>query len=502
MAKTALSTAFLFTLLALAGAAPSSAAIPCFDTAEVSLASTASYNANQGSPNPFDFDVSAQVTSPSGRRLLVPGFFDGNGAGGATGNIFKVRIYTDESGTWQWIVKSNVPGLSGRTGTFDVSTTRLAGVFSRGMVVENPQYPKSFMYQQGFPVFLAAKFLDAAAPNPIKYSHTMFSESLTDANRQALLSRHLGLKLNKINVYIANRGDYGGVSTTPWVGTAQANDKSRFDLARWKMYDQWVVKMRDAGVLTHLWLFADDSSFGNLPDADRQRLIKYTMARLSGYVNTMFVLALEWQEGWSTTEVASHANFIHQNNPWARLVSVHGTPGNFSFATAAWADYMDVQAGNSISYGNLYNSGVVNRALAPKPLIQEEHGMGQEDTLHRQRTWAAFTSGVAGIGTGGYIANLMRFLETGVRFERMNPDKTLVLSGGAYALAEKGTAYVFYLYNGGTAKVSLLGASGTFTAQWYDPRNGTFQAAGAAAGGTTPSFTAPAAGDWVLYLHR
>jgi len=62
--------------------------------------------------------------------------------------------------------------------------------------------------------------------------------------------------------------------------------------------------LRDAGVLSQLWFYADNSGFGDLPDADRQRLIKYAMARLSGYVNTMFILALEWQEGWSTTEVA------------------------------------------------------------------------------------------------------------------------------------------------------------------------------------------------------
>jgi hypothetical protein len=501
MAKRALSTVFLAVLFALVGAAASSAATPCYGTAEVSLTSTTSYNAAQGAPNPFDFDVTAQVTSPSGRKFSVRGFFDGNGSGGSSGNIFKVRIYTDETGTWKWAVSSNAPGLNGRTGSFDVSGT-LAGAFSHGPVVEDPQFPRTFKYQNGSPVFLAGKFLDAAAPDPIKHSHTMFSEKLTETNRQALFSRHLGMKLNKINVYIANKGDYNGVSTTPWVGTAASNDKARFDLARWKMFDQWVVKMRDAGVLSQLWFYADNSGFGDLPDADRQRLIKYAMARLSGYVNTMFILALEWQEGWSTTEVANHANFIHQNNPWARLISVHGTPGNFYFPTALWADYMDVQAGNTISYSSLYSSGLANRALAVKPLLQEEHGSGQEDTLHRQRTWSAFTSGAAGIGTGGSIANLVKFIQSGVHFERMNPDKALVLSGGAYALAERGSAYVFYLYTGGTVKVDLRGYTGTFTTTWYDPRTGAFSSAPAAAGGTTPSYTAPSSGDWVLYIHK
>jgi hypothetical protein len=499
MAKRVLSTVCLAVLLALASTAVAHA-VPCYGTAEVALTSAVSYNATTGSPNPFDLTVTAQVTAPSGRKYTIPGFFDGNGAGGSTGNIFKFRVYTDEIGTWTWTTSSSVAGLGSKSGTISVSG-KITGAFGRGPIVENPARPRTFMYQEGVPVFLAAKFLDEAAPNPIKYSHTMFSEKLTDTNRQAMLSRHLGMSLNKINVYIANKGDYGSVSTTPWVGTATSNNKTRFDLARWRMYDQWVAKMRDSGVLAHLWFFADDSGFGDLPDADRQRLIKYAMARLSGYVNTAFVLALEWQEGWSSTEVANFANFLHQNNPWARLVSVHGTPGNFSFPTAAWADYMDIQAGNTVSHGTVNKSTLTHRSLAIKPIIQEEHGLGQEDTVHRQRAWAAFTGGAAGVGTGSYLKYLVSFSKT-VPFQLMDPDQALVLSGSAYALAQKGSAYVFYLYNGGTAKVDLRSGSGTFTAQWYDPRTGAWKAAPAASGGTTPTYTAPASGDWVLYIRK
>lgn len=502
MAKRVLSTVYLAVLLAAVSVSSAHAQLAqvAYGTAEVALTSASSYNATTGSPNPFDLDVTAQVTSPSGRRFNVPGFFDGNGAGGSTGNVFKVRIYVDEVGTWQWATSSSVAGLNGRSGTINVSG-KLAGVFGQGPVVENLTRPRSFRYQNGRPVFLTGKFLDVAAPNPIKYSHTMFSEKLTDANRQAMLSRHVGMGLNKINVYVANKGDYASVSTTPWVGTAASNNKTRFDLARWRMYDQWILKMRDAGLLAHIWFFADDSGFGNLPDADRQRLIKYGMARMSGYVNTAFILALEWQEGWTTTEVSNHVNYKHSNNPWARLVSVHGTPGNFSFASAPWADYMDIQAGNSASHATVHKSTLTNRGLAAKPVIQEEHGLGQEDTLHRQRAWAAFMGGAAGVGTGGFLKHLVTFSQA-APFERMDPDQALVLSGGAYALAQKGVEYVFYLYNGGTVKVDLRGATGAFTARWYDPRTGAWKAAPAASGGTTPTYQAPATGDWVLYIRK
>ncbi|HEX2223292.1 MAG TPA: DUF5060 domain-containing protein [Thermoanaerobaculia bacterium] len=500
MAKRALSFAVLAAFLTVAAPLAAQSVIPKYGTAEIPLASTSSYNAVSGTPNPFDLVVTAKVTSPTGRIYNVDGFFDGNGAGGSTGNVFKLRVYGDEVGTWRWTTTSTVPGLGGKSGTFSVSGT-LAGFFGKGPIVENPAYPRSFMQQGGEPVFLSAKFLDSAAPAPIKFSHTLLSEKLTDANRQAMLTRHTGMKLNKMNVYLANRGDYSAMSVTPWVGTATANDKKRFDLARWRMFDQWTVKLRDAGMQANFWFFADDSGFGDLPDADRQRLIRYGMARLSGYVHTTFTLALEWQEGWTTTEVNNHANYIHSWNPWARLVSVHGLTGDFSFPTAAWADYMQLQGGNDASAAVVHSRGLTNRAKAAKPLIQEEHGMGWEDKLHRQRAWAAFTGGAAGVGTGAFLNHLATFAAR-VDFERMEPLDSLIRSGSAWCLAEKGRAYVVYIHTGTTVGLDLTGITGTFVAEWYDPRTGAVRVAPAATGGGVRTFTAPTADDWVLYLRR
>jgi hypothetical protein len=495
-----------FTFLVLVGTlalanARAGGAVARFDTAEIVLRSAASFNASQGTPNPFTaVELTARVTSPSGRVYTVPGFFDGDGAGGTIGNVFKVRVYAGEPGTWQWTTTSNTAGLHGQSGTFFVSGT-LAGVFGSGPVVENPTYPRTLKYQYGEPVYLLGKFLDVAAPWPLQFSHTLFSEQLSEADRQAMLDRHLGMKLNKINVYLANQGDYDGIATTPWAGIPSSNDKQRFDLARWRMYERWVLKMRAAGVVSQLWFFADDSSFGYLPESDRHLLIRYGMARLSGYVNTVFTLALEWQEDWTAAQVGTSMSYLQSQNPWARLASVHGVTGDFPFPASSWADYLDTQAGNEQGHAAVHAHGLVNRLLAGKPLIQEEFGLGDEDASHRQKAWAAFTAGAAGSGTGAFLAHLATFAAQ-VDFERMEPADGLALSGNAYVLAERGTAYVFYLYNGGTVRLDLRGVFGTFSARWYDPRVGTFQSAGTTTGGQERSFTAPTGGDWVLHLVR
>lgn len=476
-------------------------AVPLHGTEEIVLRSSATYDGERGNPNPFEVELAARVTAPSGRRYSVPGFFDGNGEGGAAGRVFKVRVYAAEAGVWTWEAQSGDPGLDAASGRFTVEG-RLPGTFGRGPIAKSAAHPRSFQQRDGGPLFLTGKFLDVAAPDPIKFSHTLLSEELADGDREAMLRRHAGLGLNKVNVYLANRGDYGGVSTTPWLGTAGRNDKARFDLARWRTYDRWVERMRDAGMVAHLWFFADDSGFGDLPDADRRRLLRYGMARLSGYANTMFTLALEWQEGWSREEVESHGRFLQENNPWNRLVSVHGTTGDFAFPQAPWVDYLQIQAGNDASHRTVHAMGLANRALAPRPLIQEEHGLGEESAANRQKAWAAFMAGAAGVGTGHDLAYLAMFAAS-VRFERMEPAGPLVVAGGAYAMAEKGRAYVFYLFDGGAVRVNLRGIRGApLVVEWHDPRTGAVQRGPRIKGGRVFSFQAPPGGDWVLYIRK
>jgi hypothetical protein len=482
--------------------APLVADIARFDTAEITLRASRSFDGLRGTPNPFtDVELQAEVVAPDGRRFTVDGFFDGDGAGGAVGNVFKVRIFVDQPGLWTWDAESNDPGLAGLRGSFK-SSGRLAGLFGRGPVVQDPQRPRSFKLQDGKTIFLLGKFLDRSAPAPLKWSHTFLSEELTEADRRAMLDRHLGMKLNKLNIYLANKGDYGGsLPTTPWVGTAAANDKARFDLRRWRLYERWVQEMRRSGMVAHLWFFADDSGFGSLPDADRKRLIRYGMARLSGYANTFFTLVLEWEEGWSVQEVETHASYIQEKNPWNRQVGVHGQTGDFDFADASWADYLDIQAGFTGDHSGVHELSLRNRKLAAKPLIQEEISMGEETLGNRQKSWAAFMAGAAGLGTGAGLAALADFAAR-VPFERMRPLDSLVTSGTAYALTRLGQLYALYLPNGGSVSLDLSRASGNLTVEWFNPRTGAWVNAPGVVGGGVRTFKALQGGDWALYIHR
>ncbi|HEX5045248.1 MAG TPA: DUF5060 domain-containing protein [Candidatus Polarisedimenticolaceae bacterium] len=494
--------ALLLPLLASGALAAPDLVVPRHGTAEIVLHAAQNYNGASGTPNPFtEVTFQLQVTSPTGRSIPVEGFFNGDGVGGSLGNVFVARVYADEPGNWTWTSTSSDAGLHAKNGSFTVSGT-LAGRWGHGGLVVRPATPRHFSHADGTPFFAAGKMLDAAIGGTIGQTLPMLSEVWTDADRRALLDRAASLSANKLAIYLANSGDFSAQwPTTPWVGSAASNDKTRFDLARWKMFDQWTMQMRDEGFGAQFFFYADNSAFGNLPLADRQRLIRYGMARLSAYANTYFILSLEWDEGWTVADTDACAAYLQSKNPWRRPHSVHCLPGLFDFPDRAWADYMPIQSGTGAEYGIVHSRNLANAAQAVKPAIEEECSSGSENTAGRQKTWAAFTAGVTGVGTGVFLRHLVTFVSS-VDVDRMGPDDGLALAGTAYVLAERGRQYVAYLPLGGSVDLDLSHTAGSFQAQWYNPATGTFQSPVTVAAGGSLSMTAPAAGDWVLSLRR
>ena len=90
---------------------------------------------------------------------------------------------------------------------------------------------------------------------------------------------------------------------------------------------------------------------------------------------------------------------------------------------------MDIQAGNSASPGRSTRWASRNRALAAKPLIQEEHGLGEEDTATASKAWAAFTGGGCRRRAPEPSWSPSRSFASLVGFARMEPADGLVRGG-------------------------------------------------------------------------
>jgi len=79
-------------------------------------------------PNPFlDYRLAVDMIGPSGQHYTVPGFFDGDGNGGGTGDCWRVRFSPDEAGVWAYVasfregsdIGVDLAGMAGSPTSFD-----------------------------------------------------------------------------------------------------------------------------------------------------------------------------------------------------------------------------------------------------------------------------------------------------------------------------------------------------------------------------------------------
>jgi hypothetical protein len=75
------------------------------------------------------------------------------------------------------------------------------------------------------------------------------------------------------------------------------------------------------------------------------------------------------------------------------------------------------------------------------------------------------------------------------------------LSSTGFCLADPGHAYVVYYPLGGPATLDLTEATGTLSAEWIDPIQGTIVPRGPVSGGKIVTLSPPFANDAVLYIH-
>lgn len=459
------------------------------------------FTASVSPPNPFEtYLLKLEVTDPSGKKFLVDGFYDGDGKGGQSGRVWKARLTPYMAGTWTWRTVRGDMGdshLENREGQFEcVQAGNTGGVVSEG---------KHFRFQNGEYVYLVGNFLDFA--HNLRTTHVFMSETTNDSQRSAVFARQRDFhNVNKANVYFANKGDYNSQSVTPWVGGADNNDKTRMDLSRWKMYDQYLLLFRENRILAELWFFADDSNFGGLSNEHKQRLARYAMARTSAFSHTLFVIALEWQEGWSGASVNSLGNFIQSHNPWGRMLSVHSRQRRpWEFPGESWATFIASQAGNGASPDFVNSYAIDFFAKENIPHLSEEFGHlnGDSDFNLRAKLWANFTGGAAGSGTGSDLRSFLRFLaQSQAPFQRMQPANPLVTDGGItrFALAEAGHHYVVYS-SSGSFDLNVSGEN--LVGRWFNPRNpdASLEPPFAVSSGNQ-TFTPPSEAnqDWVLWI--
>jgi len=274
--------------------------------------------------NPFtDVELTAIFTCGE-ESVTVTGFYDGN-------NRYKIRFMPQTIGTWEYVTRSNLPGLSGLTG--ELECVPAAGR-NNGMVQVHHTY--DFRYADQTPYY--------------PFGTTMYAFLHPDTEREEQTLRTLAQSpFNKIRIclfpktyeynndeprYFPYREVEGAV---PYSGRRAVWDFSRFDPDFFAHLERRIDDLGRLGIECDLILFHpyDEGYFGfdRMSRDNDLRYVKYVVARLSSFRNVWWSLANEWdllrqktREDW--IEILET---VAQSDPYGHLLSIHNGKVYFDY---------------------------------------------------------------------------------------------------------------------------------------------------------------------------
>ncbi len=464
---------------------------------------------NRTYANPFDYveiELQADFTSPSGRTISFYGFHAGDGQGGQTGNVWKLRFMPDEVGDWQYVY-TWTDALPGDTGMFTCVDSSLPGQLkpdANRWRFDNGEYT--------FPVMLPTQqwFKSNVTSHGVG-NFISWAKSTVEA-------RIIGITL----VYFTHEQ-----AAIPYL-KGSAGDI--FNVSMWDRLNEHYDMMRDLGMGHYIMFYADDddspSFFGiTAGSAAEMRLLRYTCARFAAYPIVIWDTGIDiWEyrlPEWNAEFIA----IMKSNDPWQHPVSSrngpHPIPGEtyYSDAESRLPDRnLFVQAQSTRGIPTIFTDRWREFFFSPSPNYWTP-------TRLRQATWEVGLVGGTGVylggdENGGYLTNTYatdlesaatigfasNFINNNVRwFGQLEPhDELLVNATDATLSAVPGEAYIAYLPTGGSVALDLSDASGLLQFDWYNPRTGVTinNAQIDVASGVVQTLTAPDTNDWVMHVYR
>jgi hypothetical protein len=464
-----------------------------------------------GLSNPFrDASGAVTFTGPTSRQYTVQMFHDGDGGGGQTGTVWKARFMPGETGTWNWTSTGTHPEFEA-SGSFPVTDQGLDAPFEI-----DPSYPYWFRRKTGeheYPVgnWLYNTSLSSSEEIALNYLATQFS----DAERAETRSYHQARNLNFLGIYVHNEGDQGG-TVNPYLS---GPDYRRYHLGRWHNWEALMDGLGDIGISLEIWLHSDSDY--DPSDQEFKWFMEYAYARLAARRGVFgFVVALEANEYWSGSKRQEFGDHLQSINVLNKPVAMHFTPGDNPDRGLGYQDYLPLQSTTFTDHAEL-NRLIEDNRDQNKPVYNSEfiwEGAPDGDDAARKLLWTGFVSGAASAGDTPdnqspppatlYAKHFADYVngdaapDNRPEWWKMTPTDWLVTSGTAYLLRDPDVRYLAYLPNGGSATINLSEGNGTFSYDWYNPRDGTITAGGTVSGGQSRNFSAPNSDDWLLDIRK
>jgi len=310
-------------------------------------------------PNPFlDYRLQCRFTGPSGQVYDVPGFFDTNGAGATSGNVWKCRFAPDQAGNWSYVASfrsgtqvavslsatAGTPtSFHGDSGTFNVAESDKAGADfrapARGMVVNDGGHYLVFRGSRA--VFLKGgtnipeNFLGYSGFDNTPNAGHAFAGHVSDwrsgdadwgnGRGKAIIGALNALADAGANVIYFLPMNIGGdgKDTFPTVG---AQDKTHYDTSKLLQWEQVFTHADQRGIFLHFQLAETEPGNENYHDSgtlgvQRKLFYRELIARFGHH------LGIEWDLGeendYGSTKHKAFAAYIRAVDPYDHPVTTH-----------------------------------------------------------------------------------------------------------------------------------------------------------------------------------
>lgn len=460
-----------------------------------------SMDGRSATANPFRVTLDGRFQAPDGSEYIVPGFFDGNGAGGQSGPIWKIRFVPHQTGSWTMTTSSSQTLLNALSFQFEVQPSTHPGMLR---YVGGPH----LKFSDG------RYWLKTGMDDPEEF---LGEEILGgwDGKREAI--DYLAAK--GINSMYLCLMDYPGDSGTvfPWLAP---HDQDHFDLDKMSRWDAMFDYMRSRDIVLHLVLEDDDALVPN----DRAFYYRYLVARFAHHTGLIWNLREEYNERYSPDQAIQYAQLLQNLDPYRHPITVHNVnmpeswflnAGVFSLTSIQTEKPSSDLPAQQFNTWALQWRDAAQAAGRPIMVSYDETGKNsataKDRQLIRQAEWALVMAG-AHFELHIYplttyqeyephlndVLHLSTFMER-IPFWDMRSRNDLV-SSNAMALVRSGLQMVVYAPAGGSITVNLSGFVGSVPYEWYDPKTGSYAAGGHLAGGGSHTVTAPISGDAVLHV--
>lgn len=313
--------------------------------------------------------------------------------------------------------------------------------------------------------------------------------------------------------------DFGPPPFYAWAGTNEQPDHSRFNLAYWQHYGRVIDALYRRGIWAHILMKVYNKQV-NWPakgSAADDMYFRWLIARYAAYPNITWDFAKEAHYEKDLNYKRDRLRFIRANDPYQRLLTVHDDRASYDRGDYnGLADYRSTQEHKQLRATMLKQLEqrawpVINTEFGyehgPGGLADKTYEVVQSPKEVASRAWEVYTAGGFGayyyahtawdvISTRdtppgyAYFKQLRDFFER-TSYWRMKPMESVSSAGDC--LVEPGREYVVFLRASAPFTLTIEGATGPLTVEWYQPFTGEKRTARAVENGKVP-FQPP--GEW------